>query len=84
MAIKGQTDPGVQNDAVANAEKIEAGNQPEENDTSNANQSPKKSYRFWLSFAGIASSLFVFQLDAMILGIALPVSSLFYSIYIRD
>lgn len=77
MATKGQPDPGVQNEPVANAEKIEVGNQTDENNSSNADPSPKKSYRFWLAFAGIASSLFVFQLDAMILGIALPVSTPF-------
>lgn len=36
---------------------------------------PKKSLAFKLAFIGLAASLFVFQLDATALGIALPVSN---------
>lgn len=37
---------------------------------------PKKPLSFWLAFAGLALVLFVFQLDATCLSIALPVSTL--------
>lgn len=43
---------------------------------SNDNALPKgKSLSFKLAFIGLAASLFVFQLDATCLGIALPVST---------
>jgi hypothetical protein len=37
---------------------------------------PKKSLAFKLAFIGLAATLFVFQMDATALGIALPVSCL--------
>ncbi|TQS34237.1 hypothetical protein Golomagni_05387, partial [Golovinomyces magnicellulatus] len=75
MAPASHNDAEVQCETSTRAEKNEVANQPEVNEANDANNvdpSPKKSFRFWLAFAGIASSLFVFQLDAMILGIALP------------
>lgn len=48
---------------------------PEERDgVENTAPTPKKSLSFKLAFAGLAASLFVFQVDATCLGIALPVS----------
>lgn len=49
-------------------EPIEANGENEEA------QSPKKPLSFHLAFIGLAASLFVFQMDATCLGIALPVS----------
>ncbi|KAJ5962522.1 Major facilitator superfamily domain general substrate transporter [Penicillium viridicatum] len=46
---------------------------PEERDgVENTAPTPKKSLSFKLAFAGLAASLFVFQVDATCLGIALP------------
>lgn len=53
---------------------------PQERDV--VNNTAKKSLSFKLAFAGLAASLFVFQLDATCLGIALPVShNTLYSLY---
>lgn len=46
----------------------------ERNGVENTPPAPKKSLSFKLAFAGLAASLFVFQVDATCLGIALPVS----------
>lgn len=48
---------------------------PQERDgVENKAPTPKKSLSFKLVFVGLAASLFVFQVDATCLGIALPVS----------
>lgn len=47
---------------------------PEQDGAGSSETRTKKSSSFKLAFAGIAASLFVFQLDATCLGIALPVS----------
>lgn len=48
---------------------------PEEQlDVDPTKPTPKKSLSFKLAFIGLAASLFVFQVDATCLGIALPVS----------
>lgn len=47
----------------------------EENDENHIEQAPKKSWAFKLAFIGLASTAFVFQMDATALGIALPVST---------
>lgn len=44
-----------------------------ENGEQDVEPPPKKSLAFKLAFIGLASSCFVFQLDATALGIALPV-----------
>ncbi|KAJ5721869.1 MFS transporter [Penicillium malachiteum] len=44
----------------------------EENDVNHELQSSKKPWSFHLAFIGLASSLFVFQMDATCLGMALP------------
>lgn len=46
----------------------------EQNGVENTEPTPKKSLSFKLAFVGLAAILFVFQLDATCLGIALPVS----------
>jgi hypothetical protein len=49
---------------------------PEENPEDEGSQpKQKKSLAFKLSFIGLAAVLFVFQIDATALGIALPVSN---------
>jgi hypothetical protein len=63
------------NGTVTEPESSGEGNKSEAIDENNIGPSPKKSLAFKLAFIGIAASLFVFQLDAMILGIALPVSN---------
>lgn len=47
---------------------------PGQNAAGDTERKLKKSLSFKLAFIGIAASLFVFQLDATCLGIALPVS----------
>lgn len=70
----------VQQDAEPRSEKTEAAAEEEvdepieANDVSDEAQSPKKPLSFHLAFVGLAASLFVFQMDATCLGIALPVS----------
>lgn len=46
----------------------------EQNGVETTESTPKKSLSFKLAFVGLAAILFVFQLDATCLGIALPVS----------
>lgn len=65
----GQSDP----EPISEKTEIEKG---EENTANDVEASPKKSLAFKLAFVGLASSLFVFQLDATALGIALPVSNI--------
>ncbi|KAJ5451851.1 hypothetical protein N7445_000034 [Penicillium cf. griseofulvum] len=52
--------------------------QNEQDDAESATKKPK-SLSFKLAFIGLAASLFVFQLDATCLSIALPVSHRVYS-----
>lgn len=47
---------------------------PEQLDVDSTEPKTKKSLSFKLAFIGLATSLFVFQVDATCLGIALPVS----------
>lgn len=49
----------------------------EQLDVDSINPKAKKSLSFKLAFIGLAASLFVFQVDATCLGIALPVSDTF-------
>jgi hypothetical protein len=51
----------------------------ERNGEDDVEQTPKKSLAFKLAFIGLAASMFVFQLDATALGIALPVSNTTFS-----
>jgi hypothetical protein len=51
----------------------------ERNGEDDVEQTPKKSLAFKLAFIGLAASMFVFQLDATALGIALPVSNTAFS-----
>ncbi|CAI7659092.1 unnamed protein product [Penicillium viridicatum] len=67
----------VQQDAEPRSEKTgpaekEMDEPIEANDVSDEAQSPKKPLSFHLAFIGLAASLFVFQMDATCLGIALP------------
>lgn len=69
----------VQQDAEPRSEKTghaekEMDEPIETHDGSDETQSPKKPLSFHLAFIGLATSLFVFQMDATCLGIALPVS----------
>ncbi|EGD85213.1 hypothetical protein H112_08944 [Trichophyton rubrum D6] len=61
----GESDP----EPISEKTEIEKG---ERNAANDVETSPKKSLAFKLAFVGLASSLFVFQLDATALGIALP------------
>ncbi|EFE41035.1 hypothetical protein TRV_04233 [Trichophyton verrucosum HKI 0517] len=61
----GESDP----EPISEKTEIEKGEIDAANDVET---SPKKSLAFKLAFVGLASSLFVFQLDATALGIALP------------
>ncbi|KAF3891680.1 MFS general substrate transporter [Trichophyton interdigitale] len=61
----GESDP----EPISEKTEIEKG---EENTANDVEASPKKSLAFKLAFVGLASSLFVFQLDATALSIALP------------
>lgn len=65
----GESDP----EPISEKTEIEKGEIDAANDVET---SPKKSLAFKLAFVGLASSLFVFQLDATALGIALPVSNI--------
>lgn len=69
----------VQLDAAPRSEKtgaVEKGTESltEDSGVSDEARSPKKSWSFHLAFVGLATGLFVFQVDATCLGIALPVS----------
>lgn len=85
-AISSQdTENSVMPDLEQNPEKSEGvegvtgigrKNSPQEQQPNQERAEPttKKSLSFKLAFIGLAASLFVFQLDATCLGIALPVS----------
>lgn len=51
----------------------------ERNGDDDVGRTPKKSLSFKLAFIGLAASMFVFQVDATALGIALPVSNTTFS-----
>jgi hypothetical protein len=62
-------------EGVERVAEIGRTNSPREQpDQEDAEPTTKKSLSFKLAFIGLAASLFVFQLDATCLGIALPVS----------
>lgn len=76
--IQGVLDLRRKSETAADVEiatKTEEQHPPEErNGGGNSEPRSKKSLSFKLAFVGLAASLFVFQVDATCLGIALPVS----------
>ena len=62
------------NDTEKMSEVAERQASREQLDVNLTEPKPKKSLSFKLAFIGLAASLFVFQVDATCLGIALPVS----------
>jgi hypothetical protein len=68
-------EPSIEKGSATVTTALEQGLLSPEQDGAGSNKTrTKKSSSFKLAFIGIAASLFVFQLDATCLGIALPVS----------
>jgi hypothetical protein len=76
-AVPDEPDPEPKSEKTGNAETEIGGTEilAERNGVDDIEPTPKKSLAFKLAFIGLAASLFVFQLDATALGIALPVSN---------
>lgn len=72
-------------DDTEKAQKVAEWQAPEEQlDVGSTEPKTKKSLSFKLAFIGLAASLFVFQVDATCLGIALPVSHNSCATYVLD
>jgi len=76
-AVREETDPEPKSEKTGNTETEIGGAEilAERNGVDDVEPTPKKSLAFKLAFIGLASSAFVFHLDATALGIALPVSN---------
>lgn len=76
-AVREESDPEPTSEKTGHTETETGGAEisAERNSVDDVEPTPKKSLAFKLAFIGLAASLFVFQLDATALGIALPVSN---------
>lgn len=75
LATSQQPAAGVINDEIGTRPLAKTANPEVPQDDGDSQPKQKKSLAFKLSFVGLAAILFVFQVDATALGIALPVSN---------